>query len=122
MKGSGYLNIDYDYWARLWKKDPEIFEVERTRTIEAFINSLPERNQQRLRSFQWRIDMVRRRSKTPLAATLRLYTMMMDSLLGDNGLMNALQSLKKSLDDEPIKMQSARVLSFRPVGRSEESE
>ena len=122
MKGSGYQNIDHEHWARLWKEDPLAFEIERSRTIEAFITSLPERNQQRLRSFQWRIDMVRQRSKTPLAATLRLYAMMMDSLLGDNGLMNALQSLEKSLDEEPIKMQSARVLSLRSVQRAGEGE
>ena len=122
MKGSGFKNIDHDYWARLWKEDPEAFEAERSRTIEALIASLPEQNQQRLRSFQWRIDMVRQRSKTPLAATLRLYAMMMDSLLGDNGLIKVLQSLKSSLDDEPTQRRSARVLSFRPVKRPEKGD
>lgn len=120
MKGFESQNIDHEYWARLWKEDPAAFEAERTRVIEAFINSFPEHNQPRLRSFQWRIDMVRRRCKTPLAATLRLYAMMVDSLLGDRGLITALHSLRKSVDQKADNLHSARVLSFRFSNRSKE--
>lgn len=113
MRDSAFEKIDHEYWSKLWKEDPAAFEAERIQIIEEFILSLPERSQARMRSFQWRIDGERRRSKTPLGATLRLYTMMMDALVGDRGLLNALQALQTSLNQRPVKLQqSARVLPF----------
>lgn len=122
MKDSAFGKIDHEHWSKLWKEDPAAFEAERTRIIDAFIISLPEQSQARLRSFQWRIDMERRRSKTPLGATLRLYSMMMDSLVGERGLLNALQTLQASLNQQPAKLQqSARVLQFLSLDTSEDS-
>ena len=105
--------FDFDYWASLWKDNPEAFEIERLQVIEAVIASAPEEKQRRLRSFQWRIEVERQRSKTPLAAYRRLSKMMWDSLLGEHGLLKMLTLLTKLSHDELVARRSADVLPFR---------
>lgn len=89
-------DFDYDYWSRLWKHDPEAFEIERKRFIEGFIASVPEDKRQRLVGLQWRVDMERQRSKTPYAALLQLQRMMWESVLGENGLLDSLRAITES--------------------------
>jgi hypothetical protein len=105
--------FDFDYWASLWKDNPEAFEIERLRAIEAVIASAPEEKQPRLRSFQWRIEVERQRSKTPLAAYYRISKMMWDSLLGEHGLLKMLTVLTTLSHNEVLARQAADVLPFR---------
>ncbi len=113
MEKSLKAGFDFDYWASLWKDNPEAFELERLRAIEAVIASAPAEKQWRLRSFQWRIEVERQRSKTPQAAYQRLSKMMWDSLLGEHGLLNMLTLLTKLSHDELLARRSADVLPFR---------
>ena len=73
---------DFDAWAALAKSDPEAFEAKRAEVIEAFIQSAPPENQQRLRGVQFRVDMERARASNPLSATIRISNMMW-SAFGD---------------------------------------
>lgn len=82
--------IDFDHWANLAKSDPEAFETEREKAIEEMIGRMPEHRQKRIRCLQWKVDQVRNRASTPMAACIRISEMMWDSLIGSGGLRDAL--------------------------------
>ena len=84
-------NFDFDAWASLAQSDPEAFEAKRLHMIEQLIESAPEGLRQRLRGFQWRIDMERRRCSNPLQACIRISNMMWDMIYADRGFLWALQ-------------------------------
>ncbi len=81
---------EFDHWAQQAVSDPDAFEARRSRLIEAFISSVPAERQPRLRGLQWRIDQIRRGSRTPLASCIRISRMMWDSVLGTGGLREVL--------------------------------
>jgi len=87
------FSFDFDDWSRLAKDDPAAFEARRLALIEEFLHQFPQPDQQRLRGLQFRIDMVRRRSRTPMGACLKISSMMWESLLGSHGLKSALDTL-----------------------------
>lgn len=99
----------FDDWKVLAESDPEAFEQRRKQVIEQFISSVSADRQQRLRHLQWRIDMERRRCKTPVKSCLHLYTMMWDSVYGSNGL---LESLRPGIHAGTNK-QTADILLFK---------
>ncbi len=68
--------FDFEAWARLARRDPEKFEVQRTRMIERIIESADDDQRRRLRGLQFRIDMERRRARNPMDACIRLNRMM----------------------------------------------
>lgn len=117
--GKGQTGFDFDYWKKLAKHNPELFERKRREALDAVINSAPSRMQQRLRGLQWRVDMERERSKNPMSSCLRVYNMMWDSVYAKGGLlhsMDKLLSLKASDLEQPSVVKSepkAKVLSFR---------
>lgn len=69
-----------DDWVKLASADPDAFEIQRQRAIEAHISKAPEAQQRRLRGLQWQIDMVRDRSATPLASCIAISNMMWSSV------------------------------------------
>jgi hypothetical protein len=85
--------FDFDEWSRLAKDDPSAFEARRVALIEAYLRQFPPPGQRRLRGLQFRIDMVRRRARTPMGACLTISSMMWESLLGRRGLKTALDAL-----------------------------
>ncbi len=103
--------FDFDELAALAARDPEGFERRRQALIEAALAEVPEaERRERLRRLQWRIDQVRRTAGTPMAACLRISRMMWESLLGEGGLLEALERLGR-LEAAPPRRQ-ARILSF----------
>ena len=104
--------FDFEYWAGLWKRDPEAFEAERSRLMEMFIASVPKQKRQRLRAVQWRVDMMRKQAKTPMAASFRLQQMMWESLCGDHGLLNALDVLRGAQQQDLEVRQPAPIIPF----------
>jgi len=110
--------FDFDEWAALARTDPHAFEARRLALIEDYLGQFPSPEQQRLRGLQFRIDMERRRARTPMAACLRLSSMMWDSLLGSHGLKTALDALllppTASAPPSPQAGRSAgRIIPFR---------
>lgn len=71
--------FDFNHWAELARKDPEAFSRQRRMFIEAYIANKSHLDQARLKAFQFRIDMERRRTSVPLKACLRISAMMWDS-------------------------------------------
>ncbi len=97
MAHSRQVSFDFDKMADLFKADPEAFEEERRRIIEQEIASRPPEIRQKLRQFQWVLDMKRRRCKNPLEACFMYHEMLMDQVYGPDGLLENLESLKQML-------------------------
>jgi hypothetical protein len=119
MERPNHQPFDFDAWAALARNDPAEFELQRQQAIEALIQSASPTHQRRLRGLQFRIDMERARSKSPMAACLRLYQMTMDSFY--NGLLPQLsgQTLSNKRIGMPESLPNATIISF-PIatGRS----
>lgn len=88
--------FDFDSWSELASSDPEAFEKQREALVNQTIAYSAEEHQQRLKCLQWRIDKVRERSGTALAACIRISGMMWDSVLGQGGLVDNLQALREA--------------------------
>lgn len=108
--------IDFDHWSDLASSNPEAFEAHRNRLIEDAIRNAPAHRQHRLRCLQWRLDQVRSRAHTPLAACIRMSEMMWDALAGEGGLRDTLGLLADPDAAVPVR-QDAVILSFDPGRR-----
>lgn len=75
---------DHDALTRLARSDPHSFETLRLELIESCIDDAPEPIRLRLRQLQFRIDGIRRRSRSPLGATVKINSLMWNSLLEMN--------------------------------------
>lgn len=111
-------NFDFDAWASLAQRDPEAFEAKRLHMIEQLIESAPEGLRQRLRGFQWRIDMERQRCSNPLQACIRISNMMWDMIYADRGFLWSLQvmsdpsAMRTVVPEEGMR---AEVVALKPV-------
>lgn len=108
MFDSAIQKLDFDSAAKLAVEDPEAFEQRRRDAIEQLIENAPERNRERLRKLQWKIDQIREHSPNPLAATVKLYDMMWDSFAGEQGMITLLKN-PHQLEEQP----GAQVLRFQ---------
>jgi hypothetical protein len=104
-----------DQWVKLAKQDPAAFEARRQLAIEAYISSVPEAQQRRLRGLQWKIDMVRKRSSNPLSSCMAISNMMWDSVQRFVRLDDEFAALQTDAT-VPAHIQSAKVLSFPGYG------
>jgi len=103
-------DFDLDEWQRLAVEDPLEFERRREAAIRAVIEQAPPEHQARLLRLQSRIDLERRRAKTPLGATVRLQSMMWERFAA---LRAALLTLTgEQLPSEEPAQRSAQVLQF----------
>ena len=100
------VSFDFDDWAALARRDRAAFERRRRRVIDGCIAAA--RNTHRLRRLQWRIDMERRRARTPLQACLRISGMMWDRVVAEGGLRDRLQARRPQPGTRP----KAQVLPF----------
>ena len=104
--------FNFSEWSQLAIEDPAGFEKRRRRVIDQIISHFPEAKQKRLRMLQWRIDRERDRSATPMAACIRLSSMMWDSVLGEHGLLETLNG--EYLPGEPRQGKLGRPVSRLP--------
>jgi len=76
------VEFDFDEWAELARRDPELFEDKRRKVIEEHIKQCIENNcsavKRSLQGLQFRIDMERRKSKNPMGSCTRLSCMLME--------------------------------------------
>jgi hypothetical protein len=107
------FSFDFDEWKSLAETDPAAFEQRRQAVIESFLGSAPTKNRTRLRGLQWRVDMERHRSRNPMQSFLRIYSMMWDSVCGENGLLHACGPGAVEKKISPPETKGASVLSFR---------
>lgn len=112
----------YQVLAKLANDDPSAFEALRSELIENFIIQAPERIQLRLRQIQFRLDGIRRLSRSPLATLLKFQGLMWDSFLQmDRELQRFVRPSKNGsrYSDDRLRLssccsQSARIIEFRP--------
>jgi hypothetical protein len=112
----------HDSLSRLARDDPQEFEVLRSALIEDCISRAPERIQPRLRQLQFRVDGIRRMSRTPLAATLKIQALMWDSFLEMNEKLQVFARQSRACSPRPSAkpeatpraVRSARVIEFQP--------
>jgi len=102
--------FDFDGWQKLAREDPDTFEIKRKIIIDAAIANAPQRNHDRLRRLQWKLDRIRDTSSTPLAACVRMQEMLWESVIGRNGLLERLRQIPAN--GKPGR-DSARILQFR---------
>ena len=113
MTDSDVQEIDFESWSKLAREDPDAFEARRNRVIGEFLASAAPAQQPRLRGLQWRIDQVRRQARSPMAACVRLSSMMWDSVVGDEGLLQSLQCLSDESAARDADRAKADVLPFK---------
>ena len=95
MKNSERLpDFNFNEWSDLAKADPEEFERRRLQAIEETILAMPKTKQQRIRGLQWRIDQERKLCKSPIAACIKLSSMMWDTVVGEHGLLQSVKCLE----------------------------
>ena len=95
MRDSDVTGFDFDAWAKLAQTDPEAFEKQRQKVLRDAIDSATSHMRRRLEGVQWRVDMERQRSKSPMTACVRTFSMMWDSVYAEGGLVDALQALRR---------------------------
>lgn len=71
----------HDTLSKLACDDPRAFEALRDELVASCIESAPERLQQRLYGLQFRVDAIRRLSRSPLGALMKIHAMMWRSFL-----------------------------------------
>jgi hypothetical protein len=72
-------SMDFERWVELAVNDPAEFEVMRQAAIEEFLASVSTERRLHLQRLQWRVDRVRERCTTPMAATIAISEMMWDA-------------------------------------------
>jgi hypothetical protein len=102
---------DFDILLDMARNDPEGLETLRRSLTGAVIASAMSPNtRRRLHGLQFRVDMERRRARTPLAATIRISEMMCHSLAD---LHRSMVTLEED-DQSPAQLSTATVLQFPP--------
>lgn len=83
----------FEYWSDLASNNPQEFEEIRKEAIRNCINNLSDDKRIAFERFQWRIEQVIRKSKTPLGACIAISKMMSEKIYGEDGLLSAMESL-----------------------------
>jgi hypothetical protein len=111
----------HDVLSRLARDDPEAYEALRREVIDSFIENAPARLKPRLYGIQFRVDCVRRLSRSALGSTVRVYELMWESFHRLNGNWQQLVQLKEGGFDALASTLTAapasggaRILAFRP--------
>lgn len=102
--------FDFDDWSRLGSTDPERFEQLRQHAIAGFLAARS--NDRRLRGLQCRIDLERRKARTPLKACLRLSAMMWHRFHDLREVLNGLDCDARGMPAATPRA-GARILPFR---------
>lgn len=105
--------MDFERWAELATNDPEQFEEMRRAAIDEFLQSVSSERRQRLQRLQWRVDRVRERCSTPMAATIAISGMMWDSFYALHDRYQDLCGSASTRRDKPKRpIKSAKILPF----------
>ena len=99
--------------ARLARDDPAAYEALRQELIEDLIEGAPEGIKPRLRGIQFRVDGVRRCSRTALGATVKIYKLMWESFGRLNEEMSAFRD--GASPRAPLAAVDAKIIEFRPL-------
>ena len=113
--------------SQLALNDPQAYETLRSKLIESFIASAPPRIRPRLSGIQFRVDNIRRMSRSALGATLKIYNLMWESFhCLNHGWQDVIHMKRErfdvtcsSMSKDYVSHGSARIIEFRPRPRSD---
>lgn len=109
-----YVLPEFDQLREMAQKDPEGLERLRVQLCDQLIQSAPEAYRRKLRGLQFRVDMERRRAKTPMAACIAISGMMHDSFDRLRQVLNeAVSNASSSTSSQADSATAAKVLPFR---------
>jgi len=74
------LKFSFEEWEQLAREDLNTFEIRRKVILKQAIAQASPELHQKLEGLQFRIDMERRKARTPMASCLRINCMMMDHI------------------------------------------
>ena len=89
------MSFDFNQWSSIARENPEKFEAMREALLGQMIEQSPASIKRRMEGLQWQIDHIRNQSANPMAACLRISKMMWNSVLGEHGLLTALETPEK---------------------------
>lgn len=105
--------IDFEKWAELASTDPAEFEAMRRAAIDEFLGTVPAERRLQLQRLQWRVDRVRERCNSPMAATIAISNMMWDSFYSlNNQYLELFGTAAGKPKHTPTPRNSAKVLAF----------
>lgn len=83
MPLSSSQDFDFDAWATLAQADQSAFEKQRQEYLQKCISQAVQRggSERKLQGMQSRLELERRRARTPMKACLRYYSLMWDSFV-----------------------------------------
>lgn len=104
--------------AQLAREDPQAFETLRSELIENAILRAPERMHLHLRQLQFRLDGIRRLTRTPLGALLKMQGLMWESFLRMDDALQHLDALTRAKaqgvdNGSKANSRSAQIIDFR---------
>ena len=109
-----YVLPEFDQLREMAQKDPEGLERLRVQLCDQLIQSAPEAYRRKLRGRQFRVDMERRRAKTPMAACIAISGMMHDSFDRLRQVLNeAVSNAASTTGSQADAATAAKVLPFR---------
>jgi len=108
------VDLDFDRWLELASRDISAFELQRRKMIEQVIAAAPPPQQERLRKLQWRIDLERDRSDSPMGACIRISRMMWERMMGRGGLIEHLERLRQATSGTGAVASGANVTPLSP--------
>ena len=103
----------FEELARMAREEPEKLEQLRQKAVREVIEAAPEESRKRLEGLQFRIDGIRRTSKNPTQATIKLSTMMKESFEELRKNLNALTGKEPIPDLTETTEAKADVLQFK---------
>lgn len=104
---------DFEQWANLASTDPAQFEVMRRAAINEFLNSVSGERRLQLQRLQWRVDRVRERCATPMAATIAISEMMWDAFYDlHDRYQDVFGDIAAKRYKHPVQAKSAKILPF----------
>ena len=112
--------FDFDYWKDLYEQDPENFEKNRTKLMEALVESTPEERRHRAEGLLFRIDAVRRNMNTPMKNCIEISNMMWGSFYKLNDALHDISSVAKGgskisdTNNNNSEEHNADILEFKP--------
>ena len=119
----------HELLSQLACNDPRAFELLRQELVESFIDSAPARLKSRLSGIQFRVDGLRRLSRSALGSTVGVYQLMWSSFLRLNSTWQEVVRLKEGGIEEsastmtccPLPSGTGRILEFKPRPRRDQT-
>lgn len=94
------MNFEFNEWKDLYVADPAAFEEKRIDALQGYIDSVEEKGRKALEQTLFRIEMTRRRSKSPLQSAIEASRLMWESFDKLKDSLEELQSAAQHYEEQ----------------------